>query len=151
MFYLITEKDGLLSNDAILVNAKYIQLLETAMDKGASKINVRFLFSANNIHEFAFTKDEAFNVNQVIDNMIQLENVRYQNNLIALTDRQNVNNLHSQQFYLHKFSKMMVNLNLIQIAYMNQKGTFVSVDGKLITVSESVQDIYNMIQEKIIL
>lgn len=150
MFYLITEEDGLEPNDAILVNAKRIQLLDTAMDKGAAKINIRFHFSANHINEFAFTKDEAFNANQVIHNMTQLDEVRYKNHLIALTDSQNVVNLHSQQFYLHKFSKMMINLDMIYLAYMNEKGTFINVEGKILTVSESVQAIYKMIEEKII-
>lgn len=149
MFYLITEEDGLETNDAILVNIKHIHLLETVMDESATKINIKFCFSAN-IEEFSFTKDKAFNVNQVIHKMTQVDEVRYNNNLIALTDSQNVHTLNYQQFYLHKFSKIMVNLELLHFVYMNQIGTFIVVDGRRIAVSESVQEIYEMIQAKII-
>lgn len=150
MFYLITEEDGLEKNDAILVNTKLLKILETAMNKNASKIVVKFRFSSENVMNLNFNKDTALNVNQIIDNIVNLPEVSYNNLLIGLTDYQNVQNLNSQQFYLHKFSKIMVNLDSLSIAYMNKTSSYVIVSGKTLEVYEKVPDIYQMIQNKII-
>ena len=141
MFYLIDEKDGLKS-EAILINVKNLKFMETMTQRKSSEVSVAFHFSEDECARFSFDKDSCFNVNDVMRKMEDLEDVTYKSNVICLTDSQNVLSLQNEQFYLHKFSNILMNLDSIQIVYFLHGHFKVITKERNVQVKESPLDIY---------
>lgn len=154
MFYLIDDKDGVnFPNDYMLVNTKLLKMLEVTIEKNAKNIEMAFCFSSKSSENDVFTidKDGRFNTNQIMENLSRVTAQKYDNALIVLQDTQNINQLKNHQFYLHKFSNILINLDNICLVYTNVENENIIVTlQKTISIQQTPQQVFDMIQSKVI-
>lgn len=152
MFYLIDEKDGLTKEQgSILVNANLLKTLESGMSRNGNEINVRFYFFKGDSKCFSFNKDNCFNVNLVMEKLSQLKIENYSHGLMIFKDLENIKVLQNKQFYLHKFSNILVNLNSIGLVHNYEKGgSIVLTPEKKILIQETPEEVFSMINARII-
>lgn len=149
MFYLIDEKDGLLDKK-FLVNINTLLFLETSTSKSKSdSVELAFHFVKEDLR-FPYKKDNCLNVNALIKTLSEIQEVQYKNKHICLTDIDNFESLKREQFYLHKFSDVLVHLESIFFAYEKDGFTFVLTEQYNLKVKESPEEIFAIIQNKIL-
>lgn len=148
MFYLIDEKDGLLDKK-FLVNINTLLFLETSTSKSDS-VELAFHFLSKEDLRFPYKKDNCLNVNALIKTLSEIQEVQYKNKHIALTDVDNFKSFKRAQFYLHKFSDVLVHLESIFFAYEKDGFTFVLTEHYNLKVKESPEEIFAIIQNKIL-
>lgn len=148
MFYLIDEKDGLLDKK-FLVNINTLLFLETSTSKSDS-VELAFHFLNKEDLRFPYKKDNCLNVNALIKTLSEIPEVQYKNKHICLTDVDNFDSLKREQFYLHKFSDVLVHLESILFAYLKDGSTFILTEYYNFKVKESPEEIFAIIQNKIL-
>lgn len=152
MFYLIDEKDGLKKEQgSILVNANLLKTLDSCMSRNGNEINVRFYFFKGDNECFSFNNENCFNVNLVMEKLSQLKVENYSNALMIFKDFENIKALQNKQFYLHKFSNILVNLNSIALVHKYEKGgSIVVTQEKNILIQENPEEVFSMINSRIL-
>lgn len=154
MFYLIDDKDGItLPDDYMLVNINLLQMLEVNMEKGGKSLGIEFYFSESSKDSEVFTinKDGDFNTNQIMKNLSQAIPQKYDKNFILLQDSHNINCLQNNQFYLHKFSNILIKLDNIFLIYTNNdKENIIVTAQKRFSIEETPQQVFDIIQSRVI-
>lgn len=150
MFYLITEKDGLI-DDQILVNINNLKSIEVVTGKG--NYSVRVTHKDSEI-AFVFDPKKIFDVNHVITEIAQQSPMTFNNNFIVVTDVDNITNI-SNNFgrsseIIDKASKILININDFGVVYDSNNEYIITIANKKITIKESPEEIYQQLLSKIV-
>lgn len=150
MFYLITEKDGLI-DDQILVNINNLKSIEVVTGKG--NYSVRVTHKDSEI-SFVFDPNKIFDVNHVISEIAQKEPVTFNNNFIVVTDIDNItsvsNRFGENSHIIDKASKILININDFGVVYHSNNKYMITIANKKITIKESPEEIYQQLLSKIV-
>lgn len=143
MFYLISEN--------LLVNINTLRVMESVVKKGSSDIELKLFFSnaESDMEIIPFKKDTCFNINHCMEKIALLEPVEYKNKQLVLTDFLNINALKNEQFYLHKFSNILVHLDSVLCVSLIEGATHLITYERNIKITETPKEVFEKIQLKI--